>query len=114
MGNYKDHMHYAARGVAQYAVLIVIVTAVCINAGWVGGFAFGLKWALFWTTGIVLWFAGAMLPDIDSPQSKPSQLAKQVFALFWVIVGFGTSFLICIYALDLTLRRSLPYLFDGS
>jgi hypothetical protein len=76
MGNYPDHIRYARRW------LYIWVPAFAALIFFAGG---GLVEWLLLPVAVLIYMGGAMLPDIDSPQSKPNQLARQVLGT--IVIG---------------------------
>jgi hypothetical protein len=82
---------------------------------WLGGSG---PWAVvrnlfFYLTGVFIFLGGGMLPDIDSPKSTPSQLARQVTNTLFVVLFSAIAASICLFGFSMSAVEMLPYLFSA-
>lgn len=102
-------MFYAKRWLLVYTI---VVLPLILRFGFIEPLAF-IRTMFFYLTGSFIFVGGAMLPDIDSPKSTPSQLARQVTNTLFVVLFSAIAVSICYFGFSMSAVEMLPYIFSA-
>ncbi len=107
MGNYKDHIKYSRRWLYLWVPLLFVANLLVGDTDTLTI----LKLVFYLFVGSLIWIGGSMLPDVDSPQSKPNQLAMQVLAVVTISVSMSVYYLLCAFAVSCSSRETVLFIF---
>jgi len=114
MGNYEDHVFYGKRWLIVFSLILLPLWFIVAHTFSSLDLWAVLRFMFFYLTGCFIWMGGVVMPDaLDSPNSKPSQLARQVSSTIFMVLFSSIAVAICHYVFSMSPKEMLPYVFSA-